>query len=199
MLSSGTAKEPRDCGPGRSCRYWRDGAERERNWAWGGKGSSEAKSRTQADRAGHGVGKRAGWPMVGGGVCVWMWMVTMVLYDGKPKPRGSRSPEGRAGPVFITGLPFWLLLLLSLRVPLDWFHSPSSWANPETLSLWACVLWHLLWHTLRLPNHVGFLELKLQIPSRWIRNSRAHGEALELRGWGYRGVCPCHLFSQLYG
>ena len=43
---------------------------------------------------------------------------------------------------------------------------PSSWANPERSSLWASVLWHLLWEgrTPRLSNHMSLLELQLQVP-----------------------------------
>lgn len=77
----------------------------ERNWVWGGKGSSRAKSRAQAGRAGHGVSKRTGSRWVERGV-FGCGPVTLPSYhavlrdDGEPKPRSSRFPQGRPEPVF---------------------------------------------------------------------------------------------------
>lgn len=63
----------------------------------------EDQARCGYGRAGHGVGKRTG-PRWVEGYVFGCGLVTLASHytEGEPKPAGSRSPEGRAGPVFIT-------------------------------------------------------------------------------------------------
>lgn len=123
--------------------------------------------------------------MVGGGVGSWRWTgeIGITPPGREPKPRGSRSPEVRAGPVIIPELSFWLLPLPSL----GWSHSTVTGRIQKPLPSGPLVLW--VEGNPRLPNHVGLQELQPQIPG----SGHPDGSGIlglsgkPWRGWGTMG------------
>lgn len=87
------------------------------------------------DRTGQGVGTRAGlWWAEG---CVFgcgLKSLASQHIEGQPQPRDSRSPEGRAGPDFITEASHsGRFCCLLLTVPLGWSYSPATGPIQEPL------------------------------------------------------------------